>query len=716
MKKLEAIKNLLKKVPELERCFDVGDSYLPVTYVGIEVRNITDVNILDGTVTLELSIFIDFFDVLDEVEYNKSKDDKDYFTTSYYFNPTLNFRNVVSIEENYVPSKHGIRFDSRFQLPDNYCLVRLKSTRRPTVVLKQDCLSLKDYPIDIQSLSIVVEFLTLNKARIKDEMKSRVRNFSVSNTRHCKVKFTVGTLRVKELKAVEIFPCKQTGFAVKFIPFPYWSPHTCSFKDFIVDVSTMRCTYDEDQLQVKMEMYRNSDAFFWQHVLPMLLILFMTLFINSIPSEDVGDRLSILVTLFLTLYAHKYTMMDKIDTTELTNVELVVIFGYVGMFLQGISISTLSEYPDYFMASQVFIVMIIFIVLALYYVFGLHPYMVKVRQIRLDNKSIASEALLDICTDEFKGTYLKHNDKMTYVPFEMPFSNAAKIEDGGIHHQVRKGLAETSELISAFNLREKDLLDSILKKLDSFVFQELDEEKNILKQLEGFNFTTYDDEYNQYLTEGHCAATDDLAKWFNSIHGRYSSEIEWDSIIHMKEPFHARVKCELRRKILNDKYRLILYYDANKISAILDLVRDICEKSKTYCFDMNITSQVHIRMLKLYSFVDGKYLLEIAFQNLENIEDFHKLHDVYSFARLIPTLKLPYLISNASTDNECKCSTGEDVRRKSYKAAQKIVQFYRNHNRKISCRNERRQFKISGSSVAAKNVKKDFESTRRDKL
>merc|ERR1719399_1941603 len=72
----------------------------------------------------------------------------------------------------------------------------------------------------------------------------------------------------------------------------------------------------------------------------------MTLFINGLgpPGQEVLDKIQILVTLFLTLYAHKYVMVQQLNTMDMTQIEYVVILGYVCMFVQALFVFLGSEY------------------------------------------------------------------------------------------------------------------------------------------------------------------------------------------------------------------------------------------------------------------------------------------------------------------------------------------------------------------------------------
>jgi cytochrome c biogenesis factor len=78
---------------------------------------------------------------------------------------------------------------------------------------------------------------------------------------------------------------------------------------------------------------------------PVLLTIMMTVTIEWIPKEETGDRLSVLVTLFLALYAHKYVLVQQINTLETTSLENVMLFGYVCMFCQAVVVVLSAPQP-----------------------------------------------------------------------------------------------------------------------------------------------------------------------------------------------------------------------------------------------------------------------------------------------------------------------------------------------------------------------------------
>jgi hypothetical protein len=337
-KKGYAILRLVRMVPDFTKFFS-QKTLLPVVMMSFELKGILDVNIEEGIMEIEYGLCLDWFDVLTKEEYAKTRE-KDYYPKIYPFQPKCVMTNVKETDFEESSSKGGTRFNARYKLgkidgiDDEFTLVHLKRTLRAKAKIKQD-FNITAYPVDKQAVVFGFEMKTLNADKIVNEINSRIpksRKFGTSNTK-VYVEFNDLPMRVKDTGS-DSLECKNSGFSYHWIKYPLMLPKVTTYKEFILDTNFQR-HLSKSKYVVETCMYRDSHTFFAKNILPVLLIVGMTFFINFVDPADVADRLSILMTLFLTLYAHKYVVLDKVETSEMTTIELVIIIGYVCMFMQG---------------------------------------------------------------------------------------------------------------------------------------------------------------------------------------------------------------------------------------------------------------------------------------------------------------------------------------------------------------------------------------------
>ena len=298
----------------------------------------------------------------------------------YYFIPNIMPRNMISHDLTIEPP----RFMKRYALgPENGdgAVIYLASGGKGTLMTKQQ-FSLAKFPLDVHLLQLEFESVPLNDDYLTpliDRMEIRqARNISRSATPSIRYHFDGQDLRVKHLKAFEARECRVShmkvrrfpagplflkktldgyssdgllcaihffsptprssptpilSFKIKACTYPYMSADAANYRDFLFSAKLDQ-TIEEDRYFVKTKFYRESSGFVVQSLIPVVLGVFMTGFVDWIPPKQVGDRLGILMTLFLTLYAHKYTLVQQINTIETTAIEYVMLSGYLGIFIQ----------------------------------------------------------------------------------------------------------------------------------------------------------------------------------------------------------------------------------------------------------------------------------------------------------------------------------------------------------------------------------------------
>eukprot|EP00041_Stephanoeca_diplocostata_P026209 m.700649 g.700649 ORF g.700649 m.700649 type:complete len:615 (+) comp22910_c0_seq1:84-1928(+) len=383
-KPLHPIKQLIQRMPEFLLLFDLkhvddkGATLLPKVAVNVEIENILDIDLEHGYVHLEYALFFDWVDIISVKEYQKSKNDANYWRDTYPFQPQAQLQNAINTGGDAVEmlaSKQGTRFGKRFALGtfsgcEDHVLVTLKRTIKSEANIKLPKLSLQDYPLDHHHFMLGFEFVTFERGPLLETLRERTQGaFSASSSKRLKLTTSTATLRLKSLKKHEEQYCSLTGMRWMSTTFPLILPTTAEFQSFIMDASaenvddldtmdpnrqiiagtagrgqTLSETYWENtsgsRVALFVAFYRTSRNFWMSALLPVVLVVLMSLTVNAVdPVDGVADRLAIILTLWLTLYAHKYVIANEMQTDENTPMDYIIIIGYFGLIAMALLVS-----------------------------------------------------------------------------------------------------------------------------------------------------------------------------------------------------------------------------------------------------------------------------------------------------------------------------------------------------------------------------------------
>ena len=331
---------LIRRTPELEKSFDQKTG-LPVVQLAVEIDKVMEVNVEEDYVVIRYELRLSWLDLLEGSEYDKTNPTRssyvpNYYETHYPFNPQFRLHNVMDTDEEL--SDTFPQFKGRYPCGE-YTLVHLEKTQRAVTKVKQPGFDLLLFPLDKHEMEL--EFIPRRldtsgdaKQLLKKQLgKWQLGQFSTTHTMGLFPEFSVQPLCVKLLKTYEKQVCRVSGLQTLTDTYPFMSYVDAEYKDFWFDTH-VRHEMSDDRYKVVAQFYRNSNSFVLQNLVPVLLTVFMTIFCEWIPPEDVADRLSVLVTLFLALYTHKGVVVEQVDTRQTTSIEWVMIFGYFCMFFQ----------------------------------------------------------------------------------------------------------------------------------------------------------------------------------------------------------------------------------------------------------------------------------------------------------------------------------------------------------------------------------------------
>ena len=331
---------LIRRTPELEKSFDWRTG-LPIISIGVEIDKVMEVNAEEDFVVIRYELRISWLDLLENSEYNKTNPTRSSYVPNYYrdhypFNPDFMLHNVMDTDEEL--SDKCPQFKGRYPCGD-YTLVHLEKTRRAVTKIKQPGFDLMLFPLDRHEMEL--EFIPMRldtsadaKTYFKKQLgKWKLGEISTTHSMGLFPEFSAQPLCVKHLKTYERQVCRVSGLQTLTDTYPFMSWVDAEYKDFWFDTH-VRHEMSDDRYKVVAQFYRNSNSFVLQNLVPVLLTVIMTIFCEWIPPEDVADRLSVLVTLFLALYTHKGVVVAQISTMQTTSIEWVMIFGYFCMFFQ----------------------------------------------------------------------------------------------------------------------------------------------------------------------------------------------------------------------------------------------------------------------------------------------------------------------------------------------------------------------------------------------
>jgi hypothetical protein len=155
----------LNRLPEAQEWFD--EHGFPKIEPSVRVNNVVGVDFAASTVCVDLSVSLDWYDILDRRHYERQRESPDnYYANEYYFKPQFEFANLASagVQSGVGSSSHAL-FEKRYQLGPKHAFMHLKIKWQGVVMLKQD-LSLNEYPIDKHTLVLEMQSLPLSKQRV----------------------------------------------------------------------------------------------------------------------------------------------------------------------------------------------------------------------------------------------------------------------------------------------------------------------------------------------------------------------------------------------------------------------------------------------------------------------------------------------------------------------------------------------------------------------
>ena len=236
-------------------------------------------------------------------------------------------------------TRHYVRTaDGRYFRPlgTQMILVRLKKTMKGFSTVEHH-FDLSAFPLDAHTLELSFEpgkikwgnsfCNVINKRRVHS------RELSNSTAPNVLYPYTLQPIRTKKLKRFESIKCRHSSILITDVLYPCMPHSEAANGDFKFDTSLL----DEvrpDLYTVHVDFYRVSNSFVVQNLTPVIVIIVASGLVDGIPFDDVADRLTYLVTLFLAMYAHKYTMVQQINTMQTTNLEWIMMVGFFCMLMQ----------------------------------------------------------------------------------------------------------------------------------------------------------------------------------------------------------------------------------------------------------------------------------------------------------------------------------------------------------------------------------------------
>ena len=577
------------------------------------------------------------------------------------------------------------------------------------------------FPLD--SHDITFEFLSLPLKKTQ-ALTDRLKGWgladkgmtSMSDATRVPTEYSTFPLRVRQMHDYEVKPCKVSKAHVPVAKYPHLNPAASDFRDFYIDsdlndstkkTRTCEIRSSRERYVVRSKLYRKSNTFVLQNMVPVLLIgilSFLTVFISP---EDRADRMAYLVTAFLALYAHKCTrtrsravaqsrtrsralrgarachlpfkiqyrvhtarparcvpvthlrkcdllpacadvMVQYVNTMAMTWVDRVMIVGYILLTVQlvltavqpqdGLPFDDVLRADDYtsrtdfrFYTCQALLFVLIFIVVITFSVAGILLGK-QIQETESSNQTRVPRWIWELCKKEDP-----EKEQQVKQLFEQYHNNVL--------------LTTRNEKLAIEHVMSRVLRMSWIKPGQlSKVGEYFDKPEGVdIKQMTmAIAYAKENREKRQLIREAldkKIRAILGIADWKGEELHMHPAK-DGDFVVHVKEWIECLVKVQIRKKVLNDRYRCMIVYD-EKVRQLVTLHKTINKLLDENIFkvDTNVGDATHPWMLKLYVALDidipegpmKSVPLEIAFVSKATLKLFEDqvLHNTYRVWRMV---------------------------------------------------------------------------------